>query len=106
MSDKVRGTQGYADEADELFVRYESYTFERTHAALQAFIPPPPGRVLDVGAGTGRDAAWFADAGYAVVAIEPCGQCTPQIKSSPRTESTAVLHSLHPTATARVRCKG
>ena len=71
MAGKVRGTQGYADEADELFVRYESYTFERTHAALQAFIPPPPAHVLDIGAGTGRDAAWFADAGYAVVAIEP-----------------------------------
>lgn len=34
-------------------------------------IPPPPATVLDVGAGTGRDAAWFAAAGYSVTAVEP-----------------------------------
>ena len=34
-------------------------------------IPTSPGRVLDVGSGTGRDAAWFASMGHRVVAVEP-----------------------------------
>jgi len=34
-------------------------------------IPQAPGRVLDIGSGTGRDAAWFAVLGHRVVAVEP-----------------------------------
>jgi SAM-dependent methyltransferase len=34
-------------------------------------IPAMPGRVLDIGSGTGRDAAWFASRGHSVVAVEP-----------------------------------
>lgn len=32
-----------------------------------------PLRILDVGAGSGRDARWFADRGGVVTAVEPCG---------------------------------
>jgi len=34
-------------------------------------LPPAGATVLDVGAGSGRDAAWFAANGYEVVAVEP-----------------------------------
>ena len=34
-------------------------------------IPAQPSRVLDIGSGTGRDAAWFASQGHRVVAVEP-----------------------------------
>jgi SAM-dependent methyltransferase len=34
-------------------------------------VPERPGLVLDVGAGAGRDAAWFAVRGWGVVAVEP-----------------------------------
>ena len=34
-------------------------------------MPTRPARVADVGAGTGRDAAWLADRGHRVLAIEP-----------------------------------
>jgi SAM-dependent methyltransferase len=34
-------------------------------------IPTVPGRVLDIGAGTGRDAAGFVGLGHSVVAVEP-----------------------------------
>lgn len=34
-------------------------------------MPPPAARVLDIGAGTGRDAAGFAALGYQVTAVEP-----------------------------------
>ncbi len=38
---------------------------------LDGLLPASPAMVLDVGAGTGRDAAWFAALGYDVVAVEP-----------------------------------
>ena len=38
---------------------------------LADLLPPPPALIVDVGAGTGRDAAAFAAAGYEVLAIEP-----------------------------------
>jgi SAM-dependent methyltransferase len=34
-------------------------------------IPAAPSSVLDIGSGTGRDAAWFAASGHRVVAVEP-----------------------------------
>jgi SAM-dependent methyltransferase len=40
-------------------------------AFVRAALPPPPARVLEVGAGDGELAAVLADAGYDVVAIDP-----------------------------------
>ena len=71
MPTTVSGTEGYAQEAPELFKRYESIKAEETHRAVLHLIPPAPASVLDIGAGTGRDAAWFADMGHRVVALEP-----------------------------------
>ena len=34
-------------------------------------IPTAPSSILDIGSGTGRDAAWFAAQGHRVVAVEP-----------------------------------
>ena len=42
-----------------------------------ALIPATPSRVLDVGAGTGRDAAALAALGHSVVAVEP----TPELRA-------------------------
>ncbi|WP_051212233.1 class I SAM-dependent methyltransferase [Rubritepida flocculans] len=53
---------------------YEAFGFEEIHADVLAFLPPRPGLVLDVGAGSGRDAAWFAARGWEVVAAEPAGR--------------------------------
>ena len=71
MSGTVSGTEGYANDADELFRRYEAIPAADAHRAIRHLIPTPPCRVLDIGAGTGRDAAWFACMGHRVVAIEP-----------------------------------
>lgn len=40
-------------------------------------LPPPPARVLEVGAGDGELAAVMASAGYEVVAIDPCSEGPP-----------------------------
>ena len=62
---------GYANEVDALFVRYESRDAAGIHAPWVHFFPAPPARILDIGAGTGRDAAWFASLGHSVLAVEP-----------------------------------
>ncbi len=67
----ISGTEGYAEEAEALFRRYESIPFDDAHRAVLHLIPAVPGHVLDIGSGTGRDAAWFAGRGHAVVAVEP-----------------------------------
>lgn len=63
----------YIREAEQLAKRYESVSFEDVHGGLIALIPGTPGVVLDVGAGSGRDAAWFARRGHKVIAVEPAG---------------------------------
>ncbi|MEL6858528.1 MAG: class I SAM-dependent methyltransferase [Pseudomonadota bacterium] len=62
---------GYAAEVDQLFIRYEARPAEKVHAPWRHFFPDAPANILDIGAGTGRDAGWFASLGYRVVAAEP-----------------------------------
>lgn len=62
---------GYAEEVDQLFVRYEIRDPAAIHAPWAEFMPRPPASILDIGAGTGRDAAWLASLGHKVVAAEP-----------------------------------
>jgi len=83
----VSGTQGYAEEADELFQRYESTSFAEVHRSVLHLIPTPPCRVLDIGSGTGRDAAALAAMGHRVVAVEPTAEM--------RTRAAALHSSPH-----------
>src|SRR6202035_2712751 len=73
ISSQVRGTEGNAAEAEELSRCYESIPFADAHRAVLHLMPTAPSRVLDIGSGTGRDAAWFAAQGHRVVAVEPTG---------------------------------
>jgi SAM-dependent methyltransferase len=62
----------YAEAATPDFVAaYEALATEAIYAAVLDLFPAQPTRVLDVGAGTGRDAAWFAGRGHTVLAVEP-----------------------------------
>jgi SAM-dependent methyltransferase len=70
-SASVSGTEGYAEQAEDLFRRYEGIAAADAHRPILHLIPTSPCRVLDIGSGTGRDAAWFASLGHRVVAIEP-----------------------------------
>jgi len=67
----VSGTEHYAEEAPELLKRYESISFTEANRLIMRLIPTEPGGVLDIGAGTGRDAAGFAALGHRVLAVEP-----------------------------------
>lgn len=59
--------------AEALVHRYEALRAAEMHAWLEGFLPSAPALILDVGAGTGRDAAWLALQGHQVLAAEPSG---------------------------------
>jgi 2-polyprenyl-3-methyl-5-hydroxy-6-metoxy-1,4-benzoquinol methylase len=69
--DQVPGTQGYAEQAAVLVPQYEALSFEAHHAPEMHLLPMSASRVLDIGAGSGADAAWFARQGHTVLAVEP-----------------------------------
>lgn len=63
----------YDEHATALADGYESVSFENAYPYLAKTLGAAtrPFDVLDVGAGTGRDAAWIADRGHNMVAAEP-----------------------------------
>jgi SAM-dependent methyltransferase len=62
----------YDREAALLAAQYENHSSERAWAPLRDLMPLKPGHLaLDVGAGSGRDAAWLVSLGLEVVAAEP-----------------------------------
>lgn len=58
-------------EAREAAARYEVVPATDVNHWLLDLLPESKGCILDVGAGSGRDAAWLAAQGYDVVAVEP-----------------------------------
>jgi SAM-dependent methyltransferase len=68
---RVSGTEGYAEEAEGLIEPYEGLAFADVHKPVLHLIPQAASRILDIGSGTGRDAAAFEAMGHHVVAVEP-----------------------------------
>lgn len=60
----------YSKNAESLSKQYDSVSFESVHKDWLNEIPKE-GFVLDVGAGSGRDARFLSDKGLSVVAVEP-----------------------------------
>lgn len=73
MSDVVAlpSTAGYGEAARELAEQYESVTFAEVHREVLHLFPAEPAAIVDIGAGSGRDAAALAALGHRVVAVEP-----------------------------------
>ena len=71
---QARGTAGYARAADMLAVQYEEVAFGEVHRDVLSLLPAGRARILDIGAGTGRDAAALAALGHTVVAVEPTAE--------------------------------
>lgn len=74
---RASGTEGYGESADLLVRQYEGLSFAEVHRDILPLIPTLPSHVLDIGAGTGRDAAALAARGHSVVAVEP----TPELRA-------------------------
>jgi len=51
--------------------RSEAVSSENLLGPFLDMFPPPPARIVDIAAGTGRDAAWLSQRGYEVTAVEP-----------------------------------
>lgn len=68
---KPFSNQGYEEEAPELLEHYERITFEDAHRHVLEFFPQSPAAIVDIGSGTGRDAAYLATQGHRIVAVEP-----------------------------------
>jgi SAM-dependent methyltransferase len=51
--------------------RSEAVSSETLLGPFLDMFPPPPARIVDIAAGTGRDAAWLSQQGYDVTAVEP-----------------------------------
>ncbi|MFV1920862.1 class I SAM-dependent methyltransferase [Sphingomonas sp. MJ1 (PH-R8)] len=62
---------GYAEASAELIARFEAISTRDLLAPVADLLPVSPARIADIGAGTGRDAAWFASQGHHVLAVEP-----------------------------------
>lgn len=62
----------YDADAARFANQFESLSPAEVHDGYLDLIPRPrDGTALDVGAGSGRDAAWLASHGYTVTAVEP-----------------------------------
>ena len=68
---KTDSNQGYEEEAERLLIEYERLSFEDAHQHVLDQFPKHPATILDIGSGTGRDAAYLAEQGHHVVAVEP-----------------------------------
>lgn len=68
---EIPSNAAYREKAQALAEQYEAVSFEDVHGDVLDLLPPPPARTLDIGAGTGRDAAALAARGYQVTAVEP-----------------------------------
>ncbi len=63
-------TDYYDRHAPRLAATYESLEAARLNAWFRNCLPAAPACVLDIGAGSGRDAAWLTSLGLDVVAVE------------------------------------
>ncbi|MDK9759454.1 class I SAM-dependent methyltransferase, partial [Vibrio sp. D173a] len=64
-------TDFYHQYAQQLSTQYNSIDFESVHRSWQPYWPMQGDKVLDIGAGSGRDARWRQQQGCDVIAIEP-----------------------------------
>lgn len=84
----------YSINAKRFSQEYKKHQFEKINFLWIHLIPQGKVNILDVGAGSGRDASWLAQKGHAVIAVEPadglrelaekhhCGQSVHWVKDS------------------------
>ena len=74
MTAGIASIAGYGTHAAALAEQYESLSFAHVHRGVLHLFPTQPSDVLDIGAGSGRDAAALARSGHRVVAVEPTAE--------------------------------
>lgn len=71
----------YSQNADQFIEQYESVDPRTIHRDWSHFIPDTKSLILDVGAGSGRDASWLANMGHEVFAVEPAEKLRQEAQS-------------------------
>jgi len=71
LTDPQDAVEYYDQDAPAFARRYDSVTFDSVHVGLTDLLPAKGAAVLDVGAGSGRDARALAARGFRVTAVEP-----------------------------------
>lgn len=61
----------YSKNFEYLAEQYEKLSPEKVNAQWSPYIPSTKSLILDIGSGSGRDAAWHAEKGHEIVAVEP-----------------------------------
>lgn len=61
----------YDKNAAELAKHYDGLDFESVHQSWKRYWPQSGASVLDIGAGSGRDAKWMSEQSCEVIAVEP-----------------------------------
>lgn len=89
-------TSFYNSNAEVLMKQYSSLSFEVVHKEVLPFIDNIQ-TVLDIGAGSGRDAAWFASRNAKVLAVEPSQKLRELAQSEHGSESIDWLDDCLPT---------
>ena len=68
---ETRALELYRGAEARLRARYDALSTEAVIGPMADHLPDRPGRALDIGAGSGRDARWLTAAGHAVTAVDP-----------------------------------
>ncbi|MDE4100140.1 class I SAM-dependent methyltransferase [Phaeobacter gallaeciensis] len=71
MTKNLDAIEFYDQHAAALADSYEAVSFEDAYPFLISTLPTNSLRIIDIGSGSGRDAAWFASKGHSVIAVEP-----------------------------------
>jgi ubiquinone/menaquinone biosynthesis C-methylase UbiE len=60
MNDSINPIEYYDQNGREAAALYDRVNAETLHAWMSRFLPQEPAVILDIGAGSGRDAQWLA----------------------------------------------
>lgn len=71
MSNPVNPIEYYDKNGRAAAEIYDRVNADALHAWMSRFLPKEPAVILDIGAGSGRDAQWLAQKGHTVIAVEP-----------------------------------
>jgi 2-polyprenyl-3-methyl-5-hydroxy-6-metoxy-1,4-benzoquinol methylase len=63
--------EAYAAASPKLIDRFNAVSSQDLFKPMADLLPRSPARVVDIGAGPGRDAAWLASMGHTVLVVEP-----------------------------------
>jgi SAM-dependent methyltransferase len=71
MPEEFASINWYDTHGREWATQYDRHDPARLNAWIKPLLPVEAGLILDIGAGSGRDAQWLAELGHQVIAVEP-----------------------------------